>query len=509
MAIFHGFLLEYAHCNNVDDDDDQLPAQWMSGKFGLGFRIMGGDYFERHEPAWGLDWSKLVDQYEEVGASWVIVNLSEGAFGSTWMSYHPVLYEINTKPDESCVPFIGSENGWDGNCQTAPTPSNATDYFKELTDAFHAKNIKVIVYVASQGPAMFKAGSDSAFDVSRRTFPIRDPCIRIPGRDGPLPCFDDPDSCCSPSIGNWITYVKDINGGSIDYPKLHTAFADVIISYYAETFQNDIDGWWFDHAKENGSCGSGSTCKNDFIDVAAVKNAIRTHQPDVPIAFNTCSNSNKVPLQICSPSFEDFTSGHPNPLGGGNPTLPFDDDNYGMVTSIEETPDGFLEDDDGWKVLAHVFMSTGTAWNGVTITNVWTTPYPYTVPYDYLNLDWGDTVTAANDWNTNATDWFTRSLTAGGAWTWNLPRQSNDPGTYFLLHPNHLELIKSSLISSDPPTKSPTESPTESLTILPSLSPTKLTEFPSESPTESPSESPTQIPRIVSPWMIWDVCRPL
>ena len=472
------------------------PAQWMSGKFGMGFRIGAGDYIERRQTNgndWGLDWSQLVAQFTEVGASWVIVNLSEGAYGTTWMAYHPVLYDINTPPDASCVPYLGSPNGWDGQCQTAPTPSNTTDYFKEMTDAFHAANIKVIAYVASQGPAMFKAGSGQAFDVKFRSTPLRPTCTATSPNNGPSPCFANPDNCCSPSMGNWIKYVKNLNGDTIDYPKLHTAFADVIIDYYAEKYKNDIDGWWFDHAQEASNCGAGSTCRKDFIDKTAVRNAIRTHQPNVPIAFNTCSNAQKSPLQICATGFEDFTAGHPKPLGGGNPTLPFESGNYPMVTSVEGTPDGFF-DSSGWKSLGHVFMPTGSAWNGPTIPNVWTTPYPYTTAYNANDPNWSVGVTNSNGWNPDAEDWFTRVLARQGAWTWNLPRYSNSPNTYFLLHPNHLEIVKeavSSLVVS-PTTQAPTLAQTSSPTSSPTPSPTP------SSPTSS-SSAPTSI---IQTWFV-------
>ena len=148
--------------------------------------------------------SRLVSScLTDVGASWVIINLSEGAYGSTWMAHHPVLHEINLKPDPACVrppPFCG--NGWDGNCQTAPTPSNSTDFFKEMTDAFHVKGLRVIVYVASQGPAMFKHGTSKAFDVFRRNtnFPLRTTCTETPANVGPKDCFANPDNCCSHSI---------------------------------------------------------------------------------------------------------------------------------------------------------------------------------------------------------------------------------------------------------------------------------------------------------------------
>lgn len=100
----------------------------------------------------------------------------------------------------SAPPLCG--NGWDGNCQTAPTPSNSTDFFKEMTDAFHVKGLRVIVYVASQGPAMFKHGTSKAFDVFRRNtnFPLKTTCTETPANVGPKDCFANPDNCCSHSI---------------------------------------------------------------------------------------------------------------------------------------------------------------------------------------------------------------------------------------------------------------------------------------------------------------------
>ncbi len=198
-------FLSFVKLLPVQGDDDH-PAQWMSGKFGMGFRIMAGDYIERHQEEWGLDWNKLVDQFTSVGASHVIVNLSGEIDGTTWMSHHPVLYRLaHSETDTTCEPNEGSENGWDGTCQTAPSPSEkADDYFKAMTDAFHSANIKVIVYVASQGPAMFKSGSNGAYDIFRRSTPIRKNCVKSRENVGPKACFEKPDKCCSPMIGNWI-----------------------------------------------------------------------------------------------------------------------------------------------------------------------------------------------------------------------------------------------------------------------------------------------------------------
>jgi hypothetical protein len=109
VAILHGLLFDTIQ--SVDP-----PAKWMPGKLGRGFCIGAGDYIERCQTGdhdWGLTWTKLVEQYTSVGASWVIVNLSKGAHGTMWMAHHPVLYKINTPPDPDCVPGSGGGNGWD------------------------------------------------------------------------------------------------------------------------------------------------------------------------------------------------------------------------------------------------------------------------------------------------------------------------------------------------------------------------------------------------------------
>ena len=133
------------------NETDEHPAAWMSGKWGLGMRIGAGDYIERRESVgWGFDPNGMAQQVASSGASWIIINLSEGAFGSTWMSYHPVLSEINPKGFTGCNPGIGG-GGWSSVCQTAPTPSKGKDYFKRIADAMHAKGVKVIAYVSGQG----------------------------------------------------------------------------------------------------------------------------------------------------------------------------------------------------------------------------------------------------------------------------------------------------------------------------------------------------------------------
>ena len=339
---------------------------------------------------------------------------------------------------------------------------------------------------------MFGGGTKKAYDWKNKN-PKPTGCTHFAPYQGPKELFADPDSSCAKSVGNWIKYVRDLpqNNGTIDYPKLHTAFADIIIAYYAELYKDDIDGWWIDNAHENGdqaNCGEGSTCSTDYVDRAAIHAAIRRFQPNVPISFNGGCGQ-RFPLKVCDGDVgtDDYTSGHPSPLGGGTPTMVFDDVNYAMVTSTENSDNGYYTHSSGWKMLSHVFMPTGTHWNGPTIANVWTIPYPYSTAYNWKNFDWGNTVTQQNGWNVNATDWFSRTLKAGGAWTWNLPRESNEPNTYWLFHRNHMAMVNH-VASEYNKNKGPTAAPT---TASPEATPTML---PSSSPGEVCTDSTSSFP---------------
>ena len=68
----------------------------------------------------------------------------------------------------------------------------------------------------------------------------------------------------------------------------------------------------------------------------------------------------KVPLQNNNPPYESFTFGHPNPVAR---TVPNDAKNLPMLTSIEDTSDGYFTGAGGHKSLGHMFMPCSTAWN--------------------------------------------------------------------------------------------------------------------------------------------------
>ena len=117
----------------------QVPkADWMSGQWGIGFRI-DADAKTNIE---NYDVNTLVSQVQSVGGvSYVLFNLSDAAHGDAYLAPHSVLTAITP----------------------SATPNNDRDLFQELLDGFEAAGIKVIAYMASQGPAMLKHGAGTAF----------------------------------------------------------------------------------------------------------------------------------------------------------------------------------------------------------------------------------------------------------------------------------------------------------------------------------------------------------
>lgn len=377
-------------------------AAWMSGQFGIGFRIPSGDWIEKREVCFNQppDWTGLVAQVKDTGASWVIVNLSAGAFGDTWMAPHSVL-----------SPIFGTELAATDCSTTAPTSLMPTvDYFQDILDAFAVENIKVVAYVATQGPAMLKFGTRKAGDV-------------IPNCTGGT-TWDQCGSgttCCSPNLQGFVQWMEaKYNEYPLTLETVHLSFANDVIAEYAKRYGSQIAGWWFDHAR--------------FGNKEAIRSAIVAHNPNAAIAFNDVGYH--VPLNIWAPGVEDYTGGHPNPIAGNPPTNPSNDRNLGMVTSIEDTGTGYFTSG-GHSSLGHAFLPTGTRWNGVG-----------------LAVDWPED---------RANEWFHRIIDAHGAVTWNLPRASNGVTNYVLLDPLHLDLVQAAVtpvVTTPSPSFSPTAAPT-------------------------------------------------
>jgi len=171
------------------------PAQWMSGKWGIAFRIAAGDV-----PAVkNYDVEKLVEQVKGIpGVSYVLFGLSAAARGDRYLGPHSVLKEINPK---SC-------------------PDR--DLFGELATAFQAEGYKVLAYMATDGPAHLKTGPKGAYDW-------------------------DPETKRSPTVDKWKKYVKDRYGEDNEWT-LKKAYAEVVVKEFAERYGSKIDGWWYDHA---------------------------------------------------------------------------------------------------------------------------------------------------------------------------------------------------------------------------------------------------------------------
>jgi hypothetical protein len=288
-------------------------AQWMSGKWGIGWRISAGD--NKYSKRYKVD--RVVEQVKTIpGMTYVLFNLSQGASGDSYTAPHSVLSKVNP-----------------GSC-------SQRDLFGELATAFQAEGYKVLVYMATEGPAKLKHGTNN-------------------GR-GPQ------------GIENWKTWVKKKYGSS-DEATLKKAYAEVIVREFAQRYGTKIDGWWFDHAS--------------FGNIDLIHREITKANPKAIISFNRgklgiTENSN--------PAYEDYTFGHPTPLR----RVPANSkNNLPMVTSIEDTENGFLIKE-GKPSLGHLFMPMKNRWNsGVDV--VW--------PEE------------------QAVDWMQRVLKAGGAWTWNVP----------------------------------------------------------------------------------------
>jgi hypothetical protein len=296
-----------------EEFSDKPAAQWMSGKWGIGWRISGGS----SKYAQGLDVNRLVEQVKTIpGMSYVLFNLSNGADGSKYTAPHSVLSKVDP-----------------GSC-------SERDLFGELATAFQAEGYKVLAYMATEGPAKLKHGPDH-------------------GR-GPQ------------SVANWNAWVKGKYGsGAVDI--LKKAYAEVIVREFAQRYGTKIDGWWFDHAS--------------FGNIELIHREITQANPNAVISFN-CGKLGIT--ENSHPDYEDYTFGHPTPLR----RVPASSEkNLPMVTSIEATENGFVIKD-GKPSLGHLFMPMKNRWNSGA------------------DVVWPEA---------QAVDWMQRVLTAGGAWTWNVP----------------------------------------------------------------------------------------
>ncbi len=321
-------------------------AEFMSGKWGIAYRINAGDEKLPSSIVENFDVSATVQQVKSLGASHVHINISNGAFGDRYIAPHSVLEKIN------------------------PLATPERDLFGEIATQFKANGINVIAYMATQGPALIKHGATVAYDYNS-------------------------DTGSSPALDRWRDYVlNDAYAGSTETEDqiLKRAYAEIIVDEYAQRYAGVIDGWAFDHASHG--------------NIPLIAETIRKYQPNTALSFN---DGVKVPLTNNSPGIEDFTFGHPNPVKN---TLSNSLDNLGMLTSIENSQDGYISDTSGFATLGHMYLPLHEKWNG------------------------GDLI-----WDQEqALDWRDRALAAGGSWTWAVP---NDRTNRALIRSDSYEFLAS------------------------------------------------------------------
>lgn len=219
----------------------------MSGKWGVSMITPTGWYVPGiiYSYVWiqNFNVSALIQQVKSMGASWLLINLSSGSSGDTYLSYHPILYYLNP----------GS------------TPPNVTsggrDLFYEIATALQSAGIRCLVYMGAQGPALLKLGPSKAYDALNG----------------------------SQSVTNWINWVNS-NYGNNDTATLEKAYAQVIVAYYANLYGDLIDGWWFD--------------QSNFANISLLHSIIKLANPNTVAIFN---DGIHVPLYNSQPGLEDAT----------------------------------------------------------------------------------------------------------------------------------------------------------------------------------------------------------
>ena len=126
-------------------------GNWMEGQYGIGFRINA----DNKELLENFQVTPFVESITDIpGVSYVIMNLSDPAYGDNYIAPHPILDAINDGLD----PFTGQPNANYVDNPVDPSPTSGRDLFGELATAFDAAGVRVIAYMATQGPMAIKHG---------------------------------------------------------------------------------------------------------------------------------------------------------------------------------------------------------------------------------------------------------------------------------------------------------------------------------------------------------------
>ena len=297
-------------------------ADWMSSEFGVSWRHIVDP--NRPHLLTNFDVPKFVNQVKSIPrVKYVIINLSRGAYGDLYLSPHSVLSNISP----------------------TSTPAGNRDLFMELAQAFKAEDIKVMGYIACQGPALLKHGVNSAHDATLVNGTLR-----------------------SQAMINWRNHVRGVYG-NITEATYKKAFGEIVFEEYAKRYGTLVDGWWFD----NGS---------DFYDARQLFDIAKKYNPRSTMASNGDKN------------FMGYRNGHPIPMIKASPS---DNGNLDyLLRPIEATPDGYFTESSGAKTLGHMYMPIQRLWTGGDI--VWSEAKALNWKHRCLNAG------GAWTWNVNLDD---------------------------------------------------------------------------------------------------------
>jgi hypothetical protein len=119
--------------------------------------------------------------------------------------------------------WIGTQNA---ELTSGEGPEGEYDTFYHLVTSLKAEtacqDIKVIAYMASEGPAKLKHGAEKAFDAEEVGVGVWQ----------------------SASMDRWDAHVEEVYGSPLSDKSRKNAYADIIVAYYAERFAGLVDGYW-------------------------------------------------------------------------------------------------------------------------------------------------------------------------------------------------------------------------------------------------------------------------
>jgi len=216
--------------------------------------------------------------------------LSSGAYGDRYLSPHSILTNMNRGSTPRLTEGVEGKPGWyevngweDFDLENYPE----RDLFAELVTAFHDQGIKVIAYMAAQGPTFLKHDETRAYDYNNKS-----PYVNSTAECNTLTDGIITDGSCSPSARKWANHVRSIYGTSededIDNANMQKGYAELIVREYAEKFNGVngplIDGFWFD--------------QGTYANYALIHDIIVQYNPNASMAFN---RGQKMPLINNSP----------------------------------------------------------------------------------------------------------------------------------------------------------------------------------------------------------------